>query len=113
MRMLDQSEAFPKKVNISKYQPLIDSALKASNGKDGLPRVVIEDFPDAKAADKAANAIRSRTQNDIPRLKVSCPVGSKTVSIYRTDEPRRKRKKREPVPVKPETPDTPPAPEAE
>jgi hypothetical protein len=113
MRMLDQSEAFPKKVNISKYQPLIDSALKASVGKDGLPRVVIEDFPDAKAADKAANAIRSHTQNDIPRLRVSCPVGSKTVSIYRTDEPRRTRKKRGSAPATPETPDTPPVPEAE
>jgi hypothetical protein len=112
MRMLDQSKAFPKKVNFSQYQHLIDAALKASLGEDGLPRVVIEDFPDAKAADKAANAIRSHTQNNSPRLKVSCPKGSKSVSIYKTDEPRRTRKKRESASAKPETPNTPSAPEA-
>jgi hypothetical protein len=95
MKMLDQSAAFPKRVNSTQYQALIDAALKAVLGADGLPRVVVEDFPDAKTATKAANAIRSHTQNDTPRLKVSCPEGSRSVSIYRTDEPRRTRKKKE------------------
>ena len=44
MQMLDFCDAFPKRVNISQYQSVIDAAVNAAKGKDGLPRVVVEDY---------------------------------------------------------------------
>ena len=72
MRMEDFSKAFPKKVNIDQYQPIIDAALKAGKGDDGLPRVVVDEFMTQQLATRAANAIRNHVRAAKLTLKVSC-----------------------------------------
>ena len=113
LRMMDWTKAFPRKANVDQYMTLIDSAQNASLGADGLPRVAIEDFADAKLADKAANTIRTYCQTKDLNLRVSCPPNSKTVVVYKSDKPRRTRTKKCVVsPTEPEAPKAPGAPTA-
>ncbi len=97
MRMLDQTKAFPKAVLIDKYKPLIDAALKASNGDDGLPRVVVEDYDTAQLALKAANAIRNHCHANKLEIRVSCPENSKSVFIWKGKRHPRKKKNAAPA----------------
>lgn len=83
MRMMDQSEAFPRRLNFELYQPIVDAAMKAAKGKDGLYRVVVEDFDTCKLAVKAANAIRNHARGNHLELRVSCPKESQTIFVVR------------------------------
>jgi hypothetical protein len=83
-RVEDQSKVFPRKVNIDLYRPLIDAAIKAPNGADGLPRVVIEEYETVKLATRAANAIRHHAKDNKLDLRVSSPKGSKTVCVFKS-----------------------------
>ena len=113
LRMMDWTKAFPRKSNVDQYKTLIDSALNASLGEDGLPKVAIEDFTDAKLAEKAANTIRTYCQTKNLSLRVSCPPKSKTVMVYKSDKPCQTRKKKDAaLPAVPEAPKAPEAPTA-
>ncbi len=94
-RVEDQSQVFPRKVNIDVYRPLIDAAVKAPNGADGLPRVVIQDYETVKLATRAANAIRHYVKENKLLLRVSSTKGSKTVCLYKSNPPKNRRKKPE------------------
>jgi len=94
-RVEDQSKMFPRKVNIDLYRPLIEAAVKAPNGADGLPRVVVEDYDSVKLATRAANAIRHHVKENKLDLRVSSPKGSKTVCVYKAKPPKARRKKAE------------------
>jgi hypothetical protein len=83
MQMLDFNEAFPKRVNISQYQTIIDAAVNAAKGKDGVPRVVVEDYASYQLALKAATAIRGFSQKNKLNLCVSCPKNGKRVFVYK------------------------------
>ncbi len=91
MRMDDYTKVFPTKVNMDRYQPLIEAALKAAKGADNLPRVVIEDFETALEAVKAANAIRNYCRANNIKVAVSCPENGHTLRVYRSEKPRRTR----------------------
>lgn len=91
MRMDDYSKVFPMKVNMDRYQPLIEAALKAAKGVDNLPRVVIEDFETAREAVKAANAIRNHCRANNLKVAVSCPENGHSIRVYRSEKPRRTR----------------------
>lgn len=105
MRMMDQSQAFPRKVNFNQYQPLVEAASNASIGADKLPKVVVEDFDSSKLALKAANSIRNHARSNNLGLRVSCPEGSKTIYICKTNTPARTRKKKSAeAPAAPEAP---------
>jgi hypothetical protein len=95
MQMLDFSEAFPKRVNISQYQPIIDAAVNAAKGKDGVSRVVVEDYPSYQLAVKAANAIRGFSQKNKLDLCVSCPEKGKRIFVYKGKPRTRKSKKKD------------------
>jgi hypothetical protein len=113
LRMMEQSKAFPKKSHIDLYKPLIDAALNASLGEDGLPKVAIEDFANAILAAKAANSIRTFSTANNHNLWVSCPPNSKSVFVYKSDKPRRTREKKggvlSDVSAAPKAPETPAA----
>ena len=110
LRMMEQTKAFPKKSHINLYKSLIDAALNASIGEDGLPKVAIEDFANADLAAKAANSIRTFSTTNNHTLWVSCPPNSKSVFVYKSDKPRRTRKPKDVAP--PTVPEAPKAPEA-
>ena len=100
MRMLDQSKAFPRRVEIDQYMPLIEAAVKAAKGEDNLPRVVVEDYETYKLATRAANAIRKHSADKSLNLHVSCPENGKSIFVYRRGEsskPRTRKKKDEPT----------------
>jgi hypothetical protein len=90
--MLDFTDAFPKKVNIDQYKPVIDGALKAANGADGVPRVVIESFDTAALATRAANAIRKHSKENNLELRVSCRENEKKILVYKAKPRTRKAK---------------------
>jgi hypothetical protein len=113
LRMMDQTKAFPKKSHIDQYKPLIDAALNASLGEDGLPKVAIEDFANAILAAKAANVIRTFSSANNHNLWVSCPPNSKSVYVYKSNKPRRTRTNNHVAPsTEPEAPKAPEAPTA-
>lgn len=93
--MLDFTEAFPKKVNIDQYKPVIDAALKPANGKDGLPRVVAETYDTAALATRAANAIRKYSKDNNLDLRVSSRENEQRILVYKAKL--RTRKKKEPL----------------
>lgn len=100
MRMMDQSEAFPRRVNVDQYMPLIEAALKTAKGADNLPRVIIEDYDTYKLATRAANAIRKHSGEKKLNLHVSCPENGKSIFIYKRGEfsqLRTRKKKDEPA----------------
>jgi hypothetical protein len=90
MKMMDQSAAFPRKVNFDQYLPLVEAALNAAKGVDGLPRVVIEGYENSKLAVRAANAIRNHVKQNGPELRVSCPENGKSVYVVK-GKPRARR----------------------
>ena len=91
--MLDFTVAFPKKVNIDQYKPLIDAALNAAKGEDGLPRVVVETCDTAALAARAANAIRRYSKENKLNLRVSCPEKNKqSILVYKANPRARKAK---------------------
>jgi len=92
-RIEEQSTVFPRRVNIDAYRPLIDAALKAPNGTDGLPKVVVQDYDTVKLATRAANAIRNHAKENKLDLRVSASKGSKTVCLYKS-KPRKSRSKK-------------------
>lgn len=104
MRMEDFTKAFPGRVNIDAYKPVIEAALKASKGEDGFPRVVVEEFATQKEAVKAANAIRNHCKSANPELHVSCPESGRIIRVYRSAVPRKTRKKRAAGPEPPTGP---------
>lgn len=95
MKMVDFTVAFPKRVLIDPYLPIIDGATKAVKGADGLPRVVQEEYDNHKLATKAANAIRNYSKNNNLELRVSLPDNSNTISVYKGKAGTRKAKKNE------------------
>ena len=108
--MKDFSDVFPKKVNIEQYMNLIDGAQKASNGADGVPRVVVEEFQTHQLAVRAANAVRNFVRaNPSYTLRVSCPENGQTIYVFRSSAPRKTRKSK----TKPTNPALPNAPAAE
>lgn len=100
MKMLDQSVAFPRKVNLDQYMPVIEAANKAAKGADGLPRVVVEEYENLKLATRAANAIRKYSKDHELNLRVSLPENSSSVYVYKA-KPYHKKAKSEPVPPQP------------
>lgn len=82
-KMLDFSEAFPRKVNVEQYKDVIDAALNAALGKDNLPRVVAETYSTAKEATRAANAIRKYSKENNLTLQVSQPDGKQEIRVYK------------------------------
>lgn len=109
LRMMDQTKAFPRKVNADQYKPLIDAAMNAAIGEDNLPRVVIQDFDTYKLAIKAANAVRNYSHEKNLNLRVSCPENGKSILVYKSNTPRRTRTKKAvvvPDPVESETTET-------
>lgn len=92
MRMLDQTAAFPKKINIDQYMPLIDAALAATLGADKLPKAVLEDYATVELATKAAKTIRYYVQQRKIDLCVVRPKESKTVAVYKGKTQRRQRR---------------------
>ena len=95
MRMMDQTAAFPRKVNIDMYKPIIDAAAKAPLGDDKLPRVVVEDYPTDRLALRAANKIRQYAKDNNLGLRVSCPEKSKTIFVWKGAPHHRTRRKTE------------------
>lgn len=93
MRMMDQTAAFPRKVLVNQYKALIDGAVNAALGADHLPRAVVEDFDSYKSAVRAANAIRKYSQDNQLSLRVSCPEGQKTIYVYKSATPVKKRER--------------------
>jgi hypothetical protein len=100
MQMLDFCDAFPKRVNISQYQSVIDAAVNAAKGKDGLPRVVVEDYASYQLAVKAANAIRGFSQKNKLDLHVSCPENGKRIFVHK-GKPRTRKPKTKDEPTNP------------
>jgi hypothetical protein len=98
MKMMDQSEAFPRRVNFEQYQAIVDAAMKAAKGKDGLFRVVVEDYDTYKLAVKAANAIRNHAKANGLELRVSCPENSKSIFVVR-GKPRARKTNASNVPI--------------
>jgi hypothetical protein len=105
MKMMDWSEAFPRKVNMDQYLPLIESALKAATGKDSRPRVVFEDYPDKKSATRAANAMRNHVRHKKLELVVAQPNESTRVFVYKGTPDVRPRKKNAQQPLSSEAPE--------
>lgn len=103
MRMMDQTEAFPRKVNVDQYKQIIDAALQAAPGKDHLPRAVVEDYDTYKLATRAANAIRKFSNDNNLNLRVSCPESGKSIFVYKANTPIRTRKKKKDSPTLPES----------
>jgi hypothetical protein len=101
IRMLDQTKAFPKKVNFDQYKPIVEAALNASNGDDGLPRVVASDWPTYKEATRATNALRNHIKANNLQLVVSCPEQGQTVFCYKGKARGRSKKKKNAVPPPP------------
>ena len=93
MRTEDYSKAFPKKVNVETYMPVIKAALDAGTGVDGMPKVVLEDYDNHQLATRAANAIRNHSRAQKLNLKVSLPDGVDTISVYKGKAQKRKEKK--------------------
>jgi len=108
MRMLDQSEAFPTKVNTDEYLPIIEAASKAAKGADGLPRVVCEGYATYKLATRAANAIRKHSKDHNLNLRVSLPANTLEIKVYKEAKPyHRKPKKNDPALPQPGTEEKP------
>ena len=91
-KMMDFSEAFPKRVNVDQYKQLIDAASNAALGADNLSRVAAETFATHQLAVRAANAIRNYARSEQLLLKVSCPENSKTIYVYKSAMLRRPRR---------------------
>ena len=101
MDMIDFSKAFPRKVNIDRYMPIITAAGKAANGADGVPRVVVETYESYKEATRAANAIRNYARSNKLELNVSCPENGQKILVWKA-KPRTRRKKADaPAPERP------------
>jgi hypothetical protein len=90
---MDQSKAFPKKVNMEQYMPLVKAALEAAKGEDGLPRVVVEDYDTYQQAVRASNSIRNHARANNLDLRVSCPENGKSVYVYKSKMAKRQKKK--------------------
>ena len=95
MKMLDFTVAFPKRVLIDPYMPVIEAACKAAKGADGFLRVVQEDYDNHKEATKAANAIRKYSKEHALDLRVSSSETSNTIKVYKGKPVVRKEKKNE------------------
>lgn len=94
IKMEEFTKVFPRRVNIDQYKALIDGALNAARGDDGLPRVAAETFMNHKDATKAANAIRNHCKANKIDLHVSCPENLQVVYVYKSGVPRKTRQKK-------------------
>lgn len=105
LRMMDQTKAFPRKVNVDQYKPLIEAAINAAIGEDNLPRVVIQDFDTYKLAIRAANAVRNYSHEKNLILRVSCPENGKSVLVYKSNAPRKTRTRKATAAATPAVPE--------
>jgi hypothetical protein len=97
MRMEEYTTAFPRRVNVDQYAPIIEAALKATKGTDGHPRVVVEDYPTYQLATRAANAIRTHSRLHKADLRVSCPENGKSIFVYKSKPIAARKRKNEPA----------------
>lgn len=106
MKMEDYTKAFPGRVNLDQYKPLIEAAQKAGKGDDGFYRVIIEEYLNSKEAIRAANAIRNHCRAHNIELRVSCPEKGKSVYVFKSSTPAkaRTRKKKNPESAAPKEP---------
>lgn len=83
-KMVDQSQLSPRLRTANfPYKELIEKAQQAAIGSDGLPRAVQQTLDTAKAADRAANAIRNHIRTNNLEMRVFYAKDSKDVAVYR------------------------------